>query len=140
MSQLALPFHQPAAPSPEIKSVKVSEGDTQSPEEKEMEAMSAPLAGSSRDAGTPPWRRRDARAKAPLADRGWPAALTWSEALAYSGISPAELRRWQKEGALRFRRLGPHRANVALRSKLDQLLDTQFDLPATDISEDFDFG
>ena len=140
MSQLALPFHQTVGPSGEFKNGKVSEGDVQSPEEIEMEAMSAPLGGSLRDVETPPWRRRNTRAKSPPHDRGWPAALTWSEALAYSGISAAELRRWQKDGALRFRRLGSHRANVTLRSKLAELLAAQFDLPTTDIYEYFDFG
>lgn len=75
-----------------------------------------------------------------VAPRGaWPAALTWSDALDYTSLSPAQLRRWEKAGVLRFRRVGRHGAKVAMRSELDWLLEQTFAAPV-DIAEDFDFG
>lgn len=71
---------------------------------------------------------------------GWPACLTWADALTYSSLSAPQLLRWQKTGALRVRKVGRNGARVVLRSELDQLLEQLFASSSVDIAEDFDFG
>ena len=84
----------------------------------------------------------------PLPDRStqspftgvWPAALTWEAALAYTSLSPLQLRRFQKLGVISARRAGRNGARIFLRSDLDQLLSTLFAPTSVNIEEDFDFG
>lgn len=146
MSQLALPLDDPSKrPTPHgaakgREARGVSEDDVQSSEESEVEVMSL-AGGAARHAspatiyaeGKGPWRATPTIA-------AWPAALTWSDALDYSSFSPAQLRRWEKAGALRFRRVGRHGAKVVMRSELDQVLERAFAPASIDIAEDFDFG
>lgn len=69
----------------------------------------------------------------------WPAGLTWNDALAYGSLSPSQLRKWEKSGALTFKRVGRHGARVVLRSQLDNILAGLFG-KSSSIEEDFDFG
>lgn len=90
----------------------------------------------------------DKRLAAPLPDRSmqspyagvWPAALTYEAALAYTSLSPLQLRRFQKLGVISARRAGRNGARIFLRSELDQLLKTLFAPTSVNIEEDFDFG
>jgi hypothetical protein len=146
MSQIELPLDDlstPPTPSGAAEGHSVcgfSEDDVQSSEESKVEVMtqasgaarhSSPAAVHVNGKGTP-------RPKSIIA--AWPVALTWSDALDYSSISPAQLSRWEKAGALRFRRIGRHGAKVVMRAELDRLLELTFAPAALDISEDFDFG
>lgn len=70
----------------------------------------------------------------------WPAALTWEAALAYTSLSPLQLRTFQKQGVISVRRAGRNGARIILRSELDQLLETVFAPTSVAIEEDFDFG
>lgn len=70
----------------------------------------------------------------------WGAGLTWDDALAYTSLSPRQLRSWQRRGALNFRRVGRNGARVVLRRQLDDLMETVFGGATDDIGEDFDFG
>lgn len=93
-------------------------------------------------------QRPTAPAQVPLLDRStqspfagvWPAALTWEAALAYTSLSPLQLRRFKKLGVISARRAGRNGARIFLRSDLDQLLSTLFTPTSVNIEEDFDFG
>lgn len=141
MSQFALPFDEPPTPLGAANGLAViggSEDDVQSSEENEVEAVTFAVG---RLNPPPPQRltRRDPRrGSSPVA--AWPAALTWPAALDYTSLSTTELRRWERAGALRFRRIGRHGARVVMRTELDNLLEQIFGSPFTDIAEDFDFG
>jgi len=145
MSQFALPFDEiPKPPTPvgaakRFAVIGVSEDDVQSSEENEVEAVT--LAVGRLNAPPPAQRisRKDPRREiSPVA--AWPAALTWPDALNYTSLSTTELRRWEKAGALRFRRIGRHGARVVMRTELDNLLERIFGATVADIAEDFDFG
>lgn len=70
----------------------------------------------------------------------WPAALKWEDALAYCALSPTQLRRLERDGAIKFLNIGPHGSKVAIRQDLDRLLSTLFAPAPSVIAEDFDFG
>jgi len=70
----------------------------------------------------------------------WPAALNWSDALAYTSISPTQLRRSEQAGDIIFKRVGRYGSKVASRADLDKLLVKLFGAVALNIVEDFDFG
>lgn len=67
----------------------------------------------------------------------WPAALSREQALAYAGVSEAQLREWAKRGAVRFQPRGPNGGMLCLRSDLDAALADMF---KTGSAEDLDFG
>ena len=76
-------------------------------------------------------------------DRGsvhWPPALSWEAALAYSALSPTQRRRSEREGLIRFRRIGLNGSKVAIRKDIDRLLAWLFEQVADDVETDFDFG
>lgn len=145
MTQFALPFEEPRSlPTPSGTASgrdarEVTEDDAQSSEEIRVEGMTSAGADRSLVPAALPKRAQKPQRRA-LIIRGWPAALTWADALDYTSCSAKQLRRWQKTGALRFRRIGRSGAMVVMRSELDQLLEQTFAPPSTDISEDFDFG
>src|SRR5690606_5910456 len=132
MSQLTLPLDEPSnRPTPYgaangRDARGVSEDEVQSSEESKVEVMTQ--AGGAACRAYPAAVRTQWKG----AGRGtstivaWPAALTWSDALDYSSFSPAQLRRWEKAGVLRFRRVGRHGAKVVMRSELDRLLELTF--------------
>lgn len=66
----------------------------------------------------------------------WPAAMSRSMALAYTGVAEAQLREWERARKIVFRARGPRGAMIALRSELDAALAELF----ADASEDLDFG
>jgi hypothetical protein len=70
----------------------------------------------------------------------WPAALTWDDALTYTSLSEAELRRSERHGLIRFKCVGPRRSRVAPRDQLDRLISIIFGAPTVGVEEDFDFG
>lgn len=76
------------------------------------------------------------RQAAPMA---WPAALNWKDALAYSALSPKLLRASERDGAIRFLKIGPNGSKIACRHDLDRLLAKFFAPVATDVEADFDF-
>lgn len=144
MSQLALPLDDPSKrPTPNGAAKGrdargVSEDDVQSSKEENVQVCAAETQPRAHR------RKLESRSRFSSIEPGfgaalWPAALTWSDALKYSSLSPAQMRRWERTGALRFRRLGRNGARVVMRSQLDQLLEAAF-APAPDIEEDFDFG
>ncbi|RZL77245.1 MAG: hypothetical protein EOP66_09135 [Sphingomonas sp.] len=67
----------------------------------------------------------------------WPAGMNRDLALAYTGVGEAQLRAWEKAGAVNFRPRGPRGAMLALRSDLDVALAALF---TSIIEEDLDFG
>ncbi|MDF0487784.1 hypothetical protein PX554_06550 [Sphingomonas sp. H39-1-10] len=67
----------------------------------------------------------------------WPAALTEAEAIAYTGVSEAQMREWRKHGIVRFLLKGRKGSAIALRSDLDEALNQMFAIAA---HEDMDFG
>ena len=67
----------------------------------------------------------------------WPIAMTRLEALAYTRVSEAQMREWQKRGAVRFCARGTNGALLVQRSELDVAV---ADLFATSVAEDLDFG
>lgn len=84
--------------------------------------------------------RKEGIAQRTIKNARWPAGLTFNDALEYTSASKMQLLRWQKSGALTFRRIGRNGAKVALRSQLDELLTSSFLPPSGGIEEDFDFG
>lgn len=146
MSQLALPFDEspsPPVPTGAAKACDVRGGredDVQSSEEIEVEVPNSTGSDVACAPTSATARMGEFEHRSASITRAWPAALTWSDALAYSSLSPAQLRRWQKSGALRIRRLGRNGAKVVLRSQLDELLELAFGPASTEIEEDFDFG
>lgn len=145
MSQLALPLDEPSVPPPPSgggrgrHAREVTEDDVQSSEESRVEPVFAAGADARVAPATRPAKLQNSSRPASLL-RAWPAALTWSDALDYSSFSPAQLRRWEKAGALRFRRVGRNGAKVVMRFELDRLLEQAFAPASTDVAEDFDFG
>lgn len=146
MSQLALPFEEtgrapapsqtvPAAAARRLKREVESDSEYKSLEENSVQASVAEP-----PADTAPLRSR--RIEQPQDSRigSWPAGLTWDDALRYSSLSASQLRRWQKAGVLKVRRVGRHGAKVVMRSELDRLLERVFAAPAGNLAEDFDFG
>lgn len=83
---------------------------------------------------------RASRSRPPAQPPAWPAALTWDDALTYTSLSEAELRRSERHGLVRFRCVGPRRSRVAPRDQLDRLIAIIFGAPAVGVEEDFDFG
>ena len=67
----------------------------------------------------------------------WPAAMNRDLALAYTSVSEAQMRVWEREGRVQFRARGPNGAKVCLRAALDVALTEMF-TRSTD--EDLDFG
>lgn len=139
MSQLPLPLPElvPAsgAHRAPVKREKndVSEG-VSSPEEENLE-----LLADKRPAAPPQASLPHRSIQSPFAG-AWPAALTWEAALAYTSLSPLQLRSFQKQGVISVRRAGRNGARIMLRSELDQLLETIFSPTSVAIEEDFDFG
>lgn len=68
----------------------------------------------------------------------WPAAMNRAWALAYTGVSEEQMRRWQRSGKVRFKPVGPKGEMVARIVDLDAALDALFAIK--DVSEDLDFG
>lgn len=56
----------------------------------------------------------------------WPAAMGWDMALAYTRVAESQMQEWHRSGVVRFRNRGPNGAKIALRSDLDQALETLF--------------
>ena len=122
--------------SSSAKSIRLGAEDDWSPSEEI--ALQAQLA-EQREVLPQLWRapailRRQAQPK------GWGAGLTWNEALAYTALSPRQLRNAQRSGMLVFRRVGKNGGRVVLRRQLDAFLEEVFAAAADDIAEDFDFG
>ncbi len=67
----------------------------------------------------------------------WPEAMGRAMALAYTGVSEAQLRAWERSRKVVFRPRGPNGAMIALR---EDLLVAVAELLAGDLSEDLDFG
>jgi hypothetical protein len=67
----------------------------------------------------------------------WPVAMGRPMALAYTGVSEAQMREWERSGLVHFRARGPHGAAIAQRAELDNAV---ADLFSRDLSEDMDFG
>ncbi|WP_419827697.1 hypothetical protein [Sphingomonas sp.] len=67
----------------------------------------------------------------------WPVAMARPMALAYTGVSEAQMRAWEKTGLVHFRTRGPHGAAIVQRAELDMAV---ADLFSRDLSEDLDFG
>ena len=76
---------------------------------------------------------------APVISAAWPMGLTFEQALAYTAVSIAQMRRWEREGRIVFRRVGRKGCRVAFRPDLERLLKETFRGPV-EIEEDFDFG
>ena len=72
--------------------------------------------------------------------RDWPASLSAREAVDYTGLSPVEIARAEREGRLTFKALGPHGRRVVLRTQLDELLTHLWATTRGDPLEDMDFG
>jgi len=53
---------------------------------------------------------------------GWPAALTEAEALAYTRVSAAQMKKWRDDGTVKFLMRGRNGAAIALRANLDDAL------------------
>jgi hypothetical protein len=72
----------------------------------------------------------------------WPAALNWRQALTYTGLGPAYLRKLTEQGRLVFRQIGPRGSKIVLRAELDRILTEilSAEMKSTGIEEDFDFG
>ncbi len=66
----------------------------------------------------------------------WPACMSREVALAYTGVSEAQLREWERRGTVRFRSRGPHGQMIAPIEDLDAARLSLFDSAA----EDMDFG
>jgi hypothetical protein len=67
----------------------------------------------------------------------WPVAMSRPMALAYTGVAEAQMRAWEKAGAVHFRPRGPHGAAIVQRAELDLAVAELF---SRDMSEDWDFG
>ena len=152
MSQLALPLDEslrqrespivvPAITGPNSKGEERSKDEANSSEEIQVEALVAERCLKPAPA-TQAERKRAPATPRPVGARNgpWPAGLSWQEALAYTSLSAAELRRWHRAGALTVRRVGRNGAKVVRRCELDRLLEKLFAPATIDISEDFDFG
>lgn len=132
--------HKPRAQLPDLEVQGNAVNDVQSFEENTVEVLAGerPIIGRARHT------HRSARLFRPepqvQSAGAWPAGLTWSAALAYTSLSPSQLRRWQRAGALSFRRVGRNGAKIVMRAELDRLLAQIFTPITTDITEDFDFG
>jgi hypothetical protein len=68
----------------------------------------------------------------------WPAAMNRPWALAYTGVSEAQMRLWQRTGRVRFKASGPKGELLARRVDLDAALADLFAI--VDTSEDLSFG
>ena len=66
----------------------------------------------------------------------WPAAMTRAMSLAYTSVSEAQMRQWEREGTVRFRARGPNGSMITERAQLDEALRKLFG----DVAEDMDFG
>ena len=69
----------------------------------------------------------------------WPAALTFDEAVAYTGLSASVISKSEMEGNIRFRAIGSNGRKIALRADLDALL-TRLFAGHRGILDDMDFG
>lgn len=70
----------------------------------------------------------------------WPIALTFVEAVAYSGISASEIRRGIRCGQLVFKPLGPHGRKIVPKFQLDAFISALFADGRSAPLEDMDFG
>lgn len=67
----------------------------------------------------------------------WPAAMRRDASLAYTGVSEAQLRQWERSGKVRFQPRGPNGSMLALRRDLDAALHELFNAGS---DEDLSFG
>jgi hypothetical protein len=144
MQQLFLPLDGAAAtssasrPRPNPRRKKSSD-ERGSSEEKSVQTLFAAPAPQRTEALT-----GTSSALEPLAGsavpRPWPAALTWEDALQYTSLSEAELRRGVRRGIVRFKCVGRRGGRVAARDQLDRLIADVFEPEPVGVEEDFDFG
>lgn len=66
-----------------------------------------------------------------------PAGMNRETALAYTGVSEAQLRAWERGGKVSFRPRGPHGSMLALRVDLEAALMALYESPA---DQGIDFG
>lgn len=66
----------------------------------------------------------------------WPAAMPRTMALAYTSASEAQMRQWEKDGAVRFIARGANGTKITERAQLDEALHQLFG----DVAQDMDFG
>lgn len=65
-----------------------------------------------------------------------PAAMTRAMALAYTSVSEAQLKTWEREGVVRFLPRGANGTMITERAQLEEALRQLF----SDPTEDMDFG
>lgn len=68
----------------------------------------------------------------------WPAGMSVEVALAYTGVSQAQLRIWQRDGSVQFLPIGPKGKLIAPRWCLDEALQRMF--ATGKISTNLDFA
>ena len=66
----------------------------------------------------------------------WPAAMPREMALAYTSVSEAQMRQWERAGIVRFRARGRNGAMITERVQLDEAVRQLF----AEVSDDMDFG
>lgn len=66
----------------------------------------------------------------------WPIAMSLSMALAFTGVSEAQMTEWRRRGVVRFRPRGPNGALITERAQLEEAVRQMFG----DVSADMDFG
>jgi len=66
----------------------------------------------------------------------WPAAMSRPLALAFTGVSEAQMREWERTRVVRFVARGPNGAKITERCQLEEALRQLFG----DLSSDMDFG
>lgn len=70
----------------------------------------------------------------------WPAALSFKDALAYTGLAATVLREHAREGRIKFLPRGPKGENICQRAALDALLQSMWAAESGAALEDMDFG
>lgn len=66
----------------------------------------------------------------------WPIAMTRTVALAYTSVSEAQMREWERSGEVRFLAYGPNGAKIAQRFQIDEAVRRLF----SGIEEDMTFA
>lgn len=66
----------------------------------------------------------------------WPAAMTREMALAYTSVSEAQMRQWERDGTVRFRPRGRNGSMITERAQLDEAIRRLFG----EVADDMDFG
>lgn len=113
--------------------------ESKPPEENKVHALDLPVQRLRRAAPRPEVMR-PASVSPSRTISPWPAALSWTDALAYTSLSAQVLRQAERSGFLTFKRLGPRACKIVSRSQLDLLLERTFGVAPARVEEDFDFG